>query len=97
MAKSRLFYTPRPPIQTTVYRAEAQLFPHFRSSEAAVTCDPNGRPLTTELQAVSGFPGQPALIADCSFRRRRSRRNLRRSIGEHFVAVNREMEGTQPS
>jgi hypothetical protein len=62
MAKNRPFLTLQRPIQTTVYRAEAQLFPHFRSSEAAVTCDPNGRPLTTELQAVSGFPPLSQLL-----------------------------------
>jgi hypothetical protein len=27
--------------------------------------DPYGRPQTTELQAVSGFPGHPAFIAGC--------------------------------
>ena len=45
---------------------------HSSSSEAAVTCDPNGRPLTTGLQAVSGFPANQAFLPDV-IRRRRSR------------------------
>jgi hypothetical protein len=35
---------------------------HSSSSEAAVTCDPYDRPLTTEVQAVSGFPASQFLM-----------------------------------
>jgi hypothetical protein len=58
-ASSSFSHTPATYPDDDVLRKNASfLRTHSRSSEAAVTCDPNGRPLTTGVQAVSGFPIQ---------------------------------------
>jgi hypothetical protein len=63
---------------------------HSRSSEAAVTCDPNGRPLTTGLQAVSGFPTNQAFLAQLLIRRRRSRQiQLQYRIEEKLLSIDK--------
>ena len=46
-------------------------------------------PQTVGLQAVSGFPGQPAFIAGCNFHRRRSRRESNLNIAHRTTIVNR--------
>jgi hypothetical protein len=73
-----------------VLRKNASLRTHSSSSEAAVTCDPNGRPLTTGLQAVSGFPTNQAFLARMLIRRRRSRQiQLHYRIEDKLLSIDK--------
>ena len=56
--KSRLFLTPLRPIQWRMSCAGNTPFfrAHFQSTRGRGSWDPNGRPQSTELQAVLGFP-----------------------------------------
>jgi hypothetical protein len=74
MAKSCFFAHPGDLSNGSVLRRNAPFFKaHFQSTRGRGSWGPNGRSQSTGLQAFLGFPGQPALIAGCSFRRRRSR------------------------
>src|SRR6266853_5607732 len=43
--------------------SKAQFFPELKSTRGRGNWGPNGRSQSTGLQAVLGFPGQPAFIA----------------------------------